>query len=92
MFVVILIMLAGVALGRYSRSAKLAKAAGRSTTMLVWALLFMLGIEVGSNPRITGSLATLGVEAAVLALFATAGSVVSAWALWRWAKPKGAKQ
>lgn len=56
------------------------------TTWLIWLLLFMLGIEVGSNKQLISALPTLGVEAMVLSVFATLGSCALAWALWKTAK------
>ena len=47
------------------------------------ALLFILGIEVGSNEEIIRGLHTIGYEAVVLTLGGTLGSVIAAWALWR---------
>ena len=41
--------------------------------VLIWILLFLLGVEVGVNPRVVGSLGSLGVEAAVIAVFAVLG-------------------
>ena len=41
---------------------------GRIITALIWVLLFLLGIEVGSNPRIISGLQTLGLEAIALTL------------------------
>ena len=65
--------------------------AGRATTWLIWLLLFMLGIEVGSNDQIISALPTLGVEALVLSSFATLCSCVLAWTLWKTVK-EGGKQ
>lgn len=56
---------------------------GRVTTWLIWLLLFMLGLEVGSNKQLIAALPTLGVEAMVLSVSATLGSCVLAWALWK---------
>lgn len=72
MFTVILIMLCGVVVGRLSQGR------GRSfvprvITILIWILLFLLGVEVGVNPRVVGSLGSLGVEAVVIAVFAVLG-------------------
>lgn len=63
----------------------------RLITLLIWVLLFLLGIEVGGNEKIVRGLATLGVEAIVMTLFGTLGSVIAAWALWRvlYGKKKG---
>lgn len=82
MFTVILVMLTGMGLG-------FALKAGRFVfvrhiiTVLIWVLLFLLGIEVGCNPRVIGGLGRLGVEALVLALAGVLGSVVLAWALYK---------
>lgn len=59
---------------------------GKVTTVLVWLLLFLLGLEVGGNRQIVESLPTLGVDALVIALFATLGSITAAGLLWRWIK------
>lgn len=48
------------------------------TTYIIWLLLFLLGMEVGSNRTLIASLGTLGVESAVAALFMVAGSCVAA--------------
>ena len=52
-------------------------------TLLIWLLLFILGIEVGSNEQIIKGLHTIGLEAVILTLGGTLGSVIAAWALWR---------
>lgn len=55
----------------------------RFITLLIWVLLFLLGMEVGGNEKIIRSIGTLGIEAVVMTLGGTFGSVVFAWALWR---------
>lgn len=57
---------------------------GKVTTALVWLLLFLLGLEVGGNRQIVEALPTLGVDALVIAVFATLGSISAAGLLWRW--------
>lgn len=57
---------------------------GRVITALIWVLLFLLGIEVGANPRIINGLQTLGLEAIVLTIAGSLGSAIFAWALWRY--------
>ena len=52
-------------------------------TMLIWALLFLLGIEVGGNEAIIRGLHTIGLEAVVLTLGGTLGSVTAARLLWQ---------
>lgn len=87
MFTVISLMLAGIAAGFLLRRRKTG-AVRRIVTVLIWALLFLLGVEVGGNERIVRSLHTLGLEALAIATASTLGSVASAWALWRWAERK----
>lgn len=50
---------------------------------IIWLLLFVLGVEVGSDDRIMRGLHTLGLEALLLTLAGTLGSVVAAWVLWK---------
>lgn len=96
MFIVILFIFLGILSGVLCR--KLSTGAcisltdvaerwqGRIVTWLIWLLLFLLGIEVGSNEMIVRSLPTLGVEALLLSTAATLGCCVLAWALWRVSK------
>lgn len=74
-------MLTGILAGRCLRKYNLVGIQGL-ITLLIWLLLFLLGIEVGDNDKIINGLARLGVEAVVMSLAATLGSVVLAWGLW----------
>ena len=82
MFTVILLMLAGIAAGVLLRR-RLKLRVQPVITVLIWALLFLLGAEVGSDERIISALHTLGAEALLLAAAGTLGSVLAAWGLWR---------
>ena len=92
MFIVILFIFLGILSGvlcrklstgaRISHTDVAARWQGRIVTWLIWLLLFLLGIEVGSNEMIVRSLPTLGVEALLLSLAATLGCCVLAWMLW----------
>ena len=62
MFTVIGVMLGGMLIGFLLRRQGFSWI-GKIITLLIWALLFLLGIEVGGNRRIVEGLATLGVEA-----------------------------
>lgn len=88
---IVFIMLLGVAVGRLLRSRNL-KWLPPVTTALIWSLLFLLGYEVGGDPRVVGSLGTLGVEALVLSLAAVLGSAVFACILWRIVTRRKGKQ
>ena len=81
---IVFIMLLGVAVGRLLRGRNL-KWLPAVTMLLIWSLLFLLGYEVGSDPRVVAGLASLGMEALVLSLAGILGSAVLAWLLWRMA-------
>lgn len=53
------------------------------TTVLIWVLLFLLGLNIGSNEQIIHSIGSLGIEALLITVFATFGSLIGAWLLWR---------
>ena len=82
MFTIIGLMLTGMLLGYLLRKRDLKKI-HPIITLLIWLLLFILGIEVGSNEEIIRGLHTIGYEAVVLTLGGTLGSVIAAWALLR---------
>ena len=68
MFTVIGVMLGGMLIGFLLRRQEFSWI-GKVITLLIWVLLFLLGIEVGGNRRIVEGLATLG-------------SCILAWGLW----------
>lgn len=96
MFIVILFIFLGILSGVLCRKLSTgacislidvaARWQGRIVTWLIWLLLFLLGIEVGSNEMIVRSLPTLGVEALLLSSAATLGCCILAWMLWRVSK------
>lgn len=90
MFTIIGLMLTGMLLGYLLRKRKLGKI-HHAITLLIWALLFLLGIEVGGNEQIIRGLHSIGLEAIVLSVGATTGSVLAAWLLWKvlYRKEKG---
>ncbi|MBO5157073.1 MAG: LysO family transporter [Prevotella sp.] len=81
MLIIVLIMLSGIAVGFLLRNRN-TKHLSSVTTVLIWLLLFLLGIEVGSNPRIVSGMQTLGVEALLLTIGGSIGTVVLSWLLW----------
>jgi uncharacterized membrane protein YbjE (DUF340 family) len=81
MLKIILIMFAGIGVGLLLRNRNI-RLVQRFITVLIWALLFLLGVEVGGNRRIIDGFRTLGIEAAVLTFFGVAGSVLLSWLLW----------
>lgn len=53
-------------------------------TLLIWLLLFLLGIDVGGNESIISGLHTIGLEALIITIAALLGSVIGARLLWSW--------
>lgn len=83
MFTVILIMACGIALGWLLRRRRLPML-GKIINFFIWVLLFLLGVEVGGDERIVNGIASLGLEAAIIAVAGVAGSAVIALLLWKW--------
>lgn len=84
MLTIIIIMFCGIALGRLLRHRKLPWL-GVATNVLIWVLLFLLGIEVGNDDRIIKGIASIGLEALVIALAGVTGGAVLSLLLWRYA-------
>ena len=82
MFIVIATMSGGIIFGYLMRRHRLTHIS-RLATGFIWVLLFVLGIEVSSNPNIINSLHTLGIEALFIAVMSTMGSVIAAMLLWK---------
>ena len=80
MFIIIGIMLTGMLLGFLLRNKRLSWI-HKIITLLIWVLLFLLGIDVGGNEAIIKGLHTLGLEALIITLAAVTGSILCAWGL-----------
>ncbi|MDE5761649.1 MAG: LysO family transporter, partial [Bacteroides sp.] len=61
MFTIIGLMLTGMLAGYFLRNKDLSRIQAL-ITLLIWVLLFILGIEVGSNDNIISGLHTIGLE------------------------------
>ena len=82
MFIVLGFMFVGIVAGYLFRNRKIRFQNGVILT-LIWVLLFLLGLEVGMNDNVVRKFASIGLEAAVIAVAATLGSIVAAKLLWR---------
>lgn len=83
MLKVVAIMFCGMAVGFLLRRRRL-RVVPHAVTVLIWLLLFFLGVEVGQNPQVIHGIRDLGLEALWLSLTGIAGTVLFSWALWRW--------
>ena len=81
-------MACGIGLGWLLRRRRL-PLLGKVTNFFIWVLLFLLGVEVGGDERIVNGIASLGLEAAVIAAAGVAGSSVIALLLWKWSGKGG---
>ena len=81
MFTVIACMIAGIVTGFLFRKWKL-RFIHQVILLLIWLLLFLLGLEVGSNEQVIRQFGSLGFEAFLLAFAGTLGSVIFAGILW----------
>ena len=87
MLKIVAIMLSGMAVGFLLRKRQL-RIVPHMVTVLIWLLLFFLGIEVGENPQVISGITTLGLEALWLSIAGLAGTILFSWALWRWVSSK----
>lgn len=78
MVAIFAVIIGGIVTGRLLIGWRLAFVQ-RLITFIIWALLFLLGVEVGSDPAVVGSLATLGAAAFAIFVLSVAGSVFAAW-------------
>ena len=84
-------MLCGIAMGYLLRN-KNTRIVSRIITALIWLLLFLLGIEVGCNPRIVMGMQTLGIEALLLTIGGAVGTIIFSWLLWKYVSRKEASK
>jgi Na+/proline symporter len=82
MFIVIAFMVLGGITGYFLQKKGLDNIS-KIIIALIWLLLLLLGMEVGSNPDIVTGLATIGLEALIIAIATALGSAVMAFLLWK---------
>lgn len=79
------LIMAGIPAGWLLRRNERAKAlVGRVLAWAVWALLFMLGLALGSDSALLDQIGRLGARAAVISTLSVAGCLVCARLLGRW--------
>jgi len=90
MFKVLALMILGIGVGYIFRKKNLSFIS-KVITVLIWILLFVLGLEVGSNPQIVSNLGKLGFDALVITVGALLGSIILAALLWKFVNKKKAQ-
>lgn len=86
MFTVIGIMVTGILTGYLLRNQAFIKKVNKAITVTIILLLFLLGIAVGANQQIMSNLSVIGLQAGMLSIGGVLGSVVCAWAVYRFYK------
>jgi len=82
--IVLAIMILGIGIGLYiGNRPKIIKVVGVLTSFSIFLLLFLLGIGVGTNDKIINNLHSIGMQALVLTVGAILGSLVCAWATYK---------
>ena len=92
MITIILTMLFGIALGYLFREKKATQKAEKTVFLTILALLFILGLSIGSNDAIINNVFSYGKQAAILASFSFMGSVLMSWFIYKLFFGKGGEQ
>ena len=88
MIIAILTILAGMPAGfLFRRSTATQVFVGHALNFSVWILLFLLGIGLGLDSTLMGQLDSLGLQALLISLFATLGTIMGGGVLGRYAFP-----
>lgn len=80
---IFLIIFSGIIVGRLLRNSRFTKYLGKIISAIIVLLLFFLGMEVGNNEQVMQNFRLIGLDAFVIALAATLGSVLCAWWVYR---------
>jgi len=75
---VFLSILSGIAVGYLLRQKKIVRSTNMLLNLVIMLLLLFLGITVGSNQQVVTRFATIGLEALLLTLGGTMGSLFAA--------------
>lgn len=85
MFIVIGIMLSCLSLGYFlrNRARGVLDLFSGGTMITIYALLFVMGLELGADRAVAANILSIGWEALLISLSATLGSVLAAWVVFR---------
>ena len=73
----------GIGLGYILRKVIKESVVAKITTMIIYLLLFVLGISVGGNEKVMMNLPTLGLNALIITAGAMLGSMVMAFIVYK---------
>lgn len=85
MIEILLLIFGGMTLGYLVRHKKqVIRITERLTIWSIFLLLFLMGLSIGRDPVIVGSLPSLGFNALLISLAGVAGSLMLALMLWKY--------
>lgn len=80
---IILIILSGVVVGYFVRNIPRVKHVGTAISIIIMLLLFFLGVSVGANEEVVRNFSSIGMDALIITLGGTSGTVLCAWWVYR---------
>jgi uncharacterized membrane protein YbjE (DUF340 family) len=89
---IFLVILSGVATGYAVRKVPFVKHAGRVITLVIALLLFFMGVSVGTNDQVLATFSTIGIEALIITIGGTSGTLLCAWLLYSTLFKKGGEK
>ncbi len=90
MYVALLVMVAGMILGRLLRG-KVKFSVSPLIMCVICLLLFVLGLEIGSNEKLLSEFAHIGFTAVLISMLAVLGSAVAAGIFYKFVVRRGKK-
>lgn len=84
MLLILLLLVVSVCVGSLLRKCRVLRHLGQTATWTVWLLIFVFGINMGSNDVIVNDFARFGLTAMILSLAGIVGSVLAAWGIGRY--------
>jgi len=82
MFIYVSIILGGIAVGYLLHHLNLLPYINKSLFLTVLALLFVMGVNVGTNPNVMNHLDSIGLQSLLFAIVSTMGSVLAGWGVY----------
>lgn len=84
MLLILLLLVVSVCVGSLLRKCRGLRHLGQTATWTVWLLIFVFGINLGSNDVIGNDFARFGLTAMILSLAGIVGSALAAWGIGRY--------
>ncbi|MEG1554606.1 MAG: LysO family transporter [Rikenellaceae bacterium] len=72
--IVVILFVLGIVIGFIFKKKIKEKPINNTITIIIYTLLFMLGVSVGGNERVMDSLGTIGLKSLIIALSVMVGS------------------